>query len=313
MKKSLFLFLCVASVAALVACGSNSNSSSSDVSSGVGNTAGLEDGKWPAAVYDKYGIDEIKTNGRIVFTQFGEESSYLYEVYYKDVTRAEMQAWIESLKAKGFRISDRDQEIVDNNSWESVMLYQPEEGKDMRLRITFDWKNPMSFEYYADEINPAFEIDEEKDDEGEVHYAVNYNFEVSLNPMDNKPEAEGSIDALGITAGDIAGVPGIRSVRLSSTNQGGAIAVGYYADHLVTEADGTAIHGRVADALAAKGAKFYHAMSGKEYTAEQLKADGIRTYMVEKDGVKYLLMPHGDASVGYFGSGITFGFTKSTR
>ncbi len=313
MKKSLLSLLCVVSLAALVACGGSSGSASGAGDSGSDNASGLKAGQWPAAVYDKYGIDEIKTNGRIVFTQFDEESSYLYEVYYKDVTKEEMLAWIESLKAKGFRISDRHQEIADNNSWESIMLYQPEEGKDMRLRITFDWKNPMGFEYYADEINPAFEIDEEKDDEGDVHYAVNYNFEVSLNPMDNKSVAEGSIDALGITAADIAGVPGIRSVKLSSTNSGGAIGVGYYADHLVTEADGAAIHGRVADALAAKGVKFYNALSGKEYTAEQLKADGIRTYMVEKDGVKYLMMPHGDASVGHFGSGLSFGFTKATR
>lgn len=313
MKKQLFAIITFA--VALCACGgATSGGSSSSSDSGSSNSSSLVDGKWPTAIYDKYGIDELKTNGKIVFTQFFNEGSYQYEVYFKDVTREELLAWVESLKAKGFRISDRDQEAIEKSSWDhDIMIYQPEEKKDMRMRLSYDFKNGMSFEYYGDEPNPAYEITEEKDEEGDIYQYINYNFSVSLNPMDNVAKAEGKIDALGLTAGDITGSPAVRVINMTGNDRGGNIGVTFYSDHIFTEEDAADIHGRVADALEAHGAHFYQALSEKPCTAAELKEKGIRMYGVEKDGQKFLLMPNSDATVGHFGSGINFMFNKTTR
>ena len=58
---------------------------------------------------------------------------------------------------------------------------------------------------------------------------------------------------------------------------------------------------------------FTHTLSGKPYTAEQLKAEKIRSYGVEKDGKKYVMMAMSDDRIGDFGGGIDFRFMKSNK
>jgi hypothetical protein len=161
----------------------------------------------------------------------------------------------------------------------------------------------MSFEYYADEPNPAFEV-VERDEE----YYIDYNFSVSLNPLKNQVESEGSFDALGIKAEDLGGIPNVRSVKMGSGSNGGTIAVSFFGDHQLAEGDMDAIHNKLAEVFEAKGVKCYHTFSGKEMTAEQLKADKVRSYVVEKDGKKYQMMGMSDDRIGDFGGGIDFRF-----
>ena len=300
--------MCFAALA-LTACGGKSGgSSSSDESSS--NAGGLPDGKWPAAVYDKYGIPEIETKGHIVCTELnGEEASYLYRVYYNGVTKEEMQAYVKTLKDKGFRVPWYTQERIDNGRSDlDAILYQPEDKSDRTLRIQFDFENPMSFEYYSDEPNPAFEVVER---DGESY--IDYNFAVSLCTINNQPKAEGSIEALGLTAADLNGIPNVRTINMQGSATGGSISVNLYGDHQLAEGDMDAIHDKLADVLEAKGVKCYHTFSGKEMNAEQLKADKVRSYMVEKDGKKYMMMARTDDRIGDFGCHIDYRFMISNK
>ena len=293
----------------LAACGGKSGSSSSSEESSS-NAGGLPDGKWPAAVYDKYGIPEIETKGRIVCTELnGEEASYLYRVYYNGVTAEEMQAYVKTLKDKGFRVPWYTQERIDGGRSDlDAMLYLPEEKADKKLRIQFDFEHPMSFEYYADEPNPAFEVVER---DGESY--IDYNFAVSLCTINNQPEAEGSFEALGLKAADLSNIPNVRTVNIQSSATGGSIGVSLYGDHQLAEGDMDAIHDKLADVLEAKGVKCYHTFSGKEMTAEQLKADKVRSYMVEKDGKKFMMMAMTDDRIGDFGCHIDYRFMISNK
>ena len=300
--------MCFAALA-LTACGGKSGSSSSSDESSS-NAGGLPDGKWPAAVYDKYGIPEIETKGHIVCTELnGEEASYLYRVYYNGVTKEEMQAYVKTLKDKGFRVPWYTQERIDNGRSDlDAILYQPEDKSDRTLRIQFDFENPMSFEYYADEPNPAFEVVER---DGESY--IDYNFAVSLCTINNQPKAEGSIEALGLTAADLNGIPNVRTINMQGSATGGSISVNLYGDHQLAEGDMDAIHDKLADVLEAKGVKCYHTFSGKEMNAEQLKADKVRSYMVEKDGKKYMMMAMTDDRIGDFGCHIDYRFMISNK
>ena len=308
MKKLSLSIMCIAALM-LAACGGKSGSSgSSDESSS--NAGGLPDGKWPAAVYDKYGIPEIETKGHIVCTELnGEEASYLYRVYYNGVTKEEMQAYVKTLKDKGFRVPWYTQERIDNGRSDlDAILYQPEDKSDRTLRIQFDFENPMSFEYYADEPNPAFEVVER---DGESY--IDYNFAVSLCTINNQPKAEGSIEALGLTAADLNGIPNVRTINMQGSATGGSISVNLYGDHQLAEGDMDAIHDKLADVLEAKGVKCYHTFSGKEMNAEQLKADKVRSYVVEKDGKKFMMMAMTDDRIGDFGCHIDYRFMISNR
>ena len=308
MKKLSIALMCFVALA-LTACGGKSGgSSSSDESSS--NAGALPDGKWPAAVYDKYGIPEIETKGRIVCTELnGEEASYLYRVYYNGVTKEEMQAYVKTLKEKGFRVPWYTQERIDGGRSDlDAILYQPEDKSDKTLRIQFDFEHPMSFEYYADEPNPAFEVVER---DGESY--IDYNFAVSLCTINNQPEAEGSIEALGLTAADLNGIPNVRTVNMQGSATGGSIGVSLYGDHQLAEGDMDAIHDKLADVLEAKGVKCYHTFSGKEMTAEQLKADKVRSYVVEKDGKKFMMMAMTDDRIGDFGCHIDYRFMISNK
>ena len=308
MKKLTIALMCFAALA-LTACGGKSGGSASSNESSD-NGSGLVDGKWPAAVYDKYGIPEIETKGHIVCTELnGEEASYLYRVYYNGVTKEEMQAYVKTLKDKGFRVPWYTQERIDNGRSDlDATLYLPSEKSDRTLRIQFDFENPMSFEYYSDEPNPAFEVVER---DGESY--IDYNFAVSLCTIHNQPKAEGSIEALGLTAADLNGIPNVRTVNMQGSATGGSISVNLYGDHQLGEGDMDAIHDKLADVLEAKGVKCYHTFSGKEMNAEQLKADKVRSYVVEKDGKKFMMMAMTDDRIGDFGCHIDYRFMPSNK
>lgn len=308
MKKLTIALMCFAALA-LTACGGKSGGSASS-SESSDNSSGLVDGKWPATVYDKYGIPEIETKGHIVCTELsGEEASYLYKVYYNGVTKEEMQAYVKTLKDKGFRVPWYTQERIDNGRSDlDAILYQPEDKSDRTLRIQFDFENPMSFEYYSDEPNPAFEVVER---DGESY--IDYNFAVSLCTINNQPKAEGSIEALGLTAADLNGIPNVRTVNMQGSATGGSISVNLYGDHQLGEGDMDAIHDKLADVLEAKGVKCYHTFSGKEMNAEQLKADKVRSYVVEKDGKKFMMMAMTDDRIGDFGCHIDYRFMPSNK
>lgn len=308
MKKLSIALMCFAALA-LSACGGKSGgSSSSDESSS--SASGLADGKWPAAIYDKYGIPEIETKGHIVCTELsGEEESYLYRVYYNGVTAEEMQAYVKALKEKGFRVPWYTQERIDGGRSDlDATLYLPAEKNDKTLKIQFDFEHPMSFEYYADEPNPAFEIVER---DGESY--IDYNFTVYLCTIKNQPEAEGSIEALGLTAADLSGIPNVRTISMQGSATGGSIGISLYGDHQLAEGDMDAIHDKLADVFEAKGVKCCHTFSGKEMTAAQLKTDKVRSYIVEKDGKKFMMMAMTDDRIGDFGCHIDYRFMISNK
>ena len=309
MKKFYVALMCIAALM-LTACGGGKSGGSASSGESSGNAGGLADGKWPAAVYDKYGIPEIETKGKIVYTELtDEDNSYQYRVDYKGVTKEELQAWVKQLEEKGFRIPKYTKERFDaGRSDLDAIVYLPEQGKDKGLRIAYDFERDMDFEYYADEPNPAFEVTERDE-----QYFIVYNFAVSLFNIKNTPESEGSIEALGIKAEDLAGIPNVRVVKMSSGTMGGSIGVGFYGDHQIAEGDMDKIHDKLADVFEAKGVKCYHTFSGKEMTAEQLKADKVRGYVVEKDGKKFQMMAMSDDRIGDFGGGIDFRFMATKK
>ena len=193
MKKIYFALMCFAGLA-LAACGGGKSGGSGSGSESSSNASGLEDAKWPAAVYGKYGITELPTKGKIVYTDFsGEKDSYMYRIAYKGVTREELLAWVNSLKEKGFRLEERDEERLNKKGYDyDVMVYQPEEGKDMRMRISFDFNNDMEFDYWTDDPNPAFTF-EQGGAEGEEHPIVKYNLEPEVFSFRNLAMIEDAV------------------------------------------------------------------------------------------------------------------------
>lgn len=309
MKKIYLALMCIAALT-LAACGGGKSGGSASGGSESSSSSGLADGQWPAAIYDACGIPQIETKGKIVFTELtDEDQSHQYRVYYKGVTKEEMQAWVKTLEEKGFRVPKYTKERFDaGRSDLDAIVYQPEQGKDKGLRVSYDFERDMDFEYYADEPNPAFEVTERDE-----QYFIIYNFAVSLFSINTTPEYEGSFEALGIKAEDLKGIPNVRVVKSSSGTNGGTIGVGFYGDHQLAEGDMDAIHNKLAEVFEAKGVKCYHTFSGKEMTAEQLKADKVRSYTVEKDGQKFLMMAMSDDRIGDFGGGIDFRFMKSNK
>ena len=75
MKKFYVALMCIAALA-MTACGGGKSGGAASGGESA-STGGLEDGKWPAAIYEKYGIPEIETKGKIVYTELtGEDQSY---------------------------------------------------------------------------------------------------------------------------------------------------------------------------------------------------------------------------------------------
>ena len=70
MRKLFFALMCLASLTIVTACGGGSNKSAVEGDSTESATGGgsLVDGKWPAAIYDKYGISA----SRITIKSFGD-------------------------------------------------------------------------------------------------------------------------------------------------------------------------------------------------------------------------------------------------
>ena len=202
-----------------------------------------------------------------------------------------------------------DQIYFEFRTGKFLFTYLPGEQQDKRLRISFDFENPMSFEYYADEPNPAFEV-VEKDES----YFIEYNFVVSLNPLKNKVELEGAIDALNLKAEDLAGIPHVRLVRLNSGGMmGPGMDVAFFADYQLEKEGIEAVHKKLLDVLTAKGCKFQHAFSGKDMTPEELTAQGIHSYGIKLNDQQFTLMTFSDDRVGDFGGAIKFQFTKAKK
>lgn len=76
MKKLTLSLMCIVALM-LTACGGGKSGNSGSSSESSENAGGLADGKWPASVYDKYGIPEIETKGRIVYTKFDSDDSLI--------------------------------------------------------------------------------------------------------------------------------------------------------------------------------------------------------------------------------------------
>lgn len=281
----------------------------SDTPGGTVTPGKLADGKWPASVYSKYGIDEIQTGGKLVYTQFGDEGSYQYEVYYKGVTRDELVNWVKGLLAQGCRISDRDMEHIEKSKYDyDTMIYLPGEKQPYRMRLSFDFENDMSFEYYADP-NPAYVIETEKED-GEEYYYVRYNLTVSLNPLKTETEFDSEFPSLGLKAEELKLNDNVRAVKLGEASFLSSISIVFYTDHIATEEEFIGCRNLVIDKLAEKGAKFYPAIQDKELTAEELKEAGYGTFYVVKDDNKFMFMTEGDSTYNDFGSYYQFNIGK---
>ena len=303
LRKIACLLLIAAAAAALCAC---------SLLGGIGQTGETKDGKtpggtlaagkWPASVYSRYGIDEIPTGGRIVCTELTNDGPYQYRVYYENVTREEMVAWINGLVGKGFRIADTDKERLSESTYSyDISVYSPEEKQPSRMRVSFDFGTGMSFEYYSDDTAGVI-LTEEVDDYGDSHFYVVYNFTVSLNPIKNEEEYEGDFPSLGLKAEDLKGIDAVRRIGMGEAANMSAINFTFYADHLTTKEDAEACRVLLIDKLAEKGAAFYDGLdSEKVMTASELKESGKGSYYVENNGKRFLVMVNPDASAGHYG------------
>lgn len=315
LKKTICMMIAALMLLGLCACGIGGPSTPSGQNQGGENQGGsLADGKWPASVYSKYGIDEISTKGKIVYTNFENDSSYQYEVYYNGVTREELVAWTNGLFENGFRAADRDKERLTNSTYfYDIMIYGKEEKQPYRMRISFDFGDGMDFEYYAyyDDPNPNYTVVERKDDYGEEHAYIEYNLCVSLNPMNNKEEYEGEFASLGLKAEDLKGLQNVRRVSMGEAAYMSSINFVFYSDHITTEEEVNQCRELLIDKLAENGAKFYDGLNDNiELSASELKESGKGSYYVENSGVKYMIMVNPDSGAGDFGDSYGLVLTK---
>ena len=272
-------------------------------SASKGKSGALKDGQWPSSIYSKYGVDEISTKGKIVYTEFLPDEPYQYGVYYAGVTQDELKAWVDKLIAKGMRIHDRDKERVNKNSYDhDTVIYFAEEKQQYRIHLSFDFSKDMEFEYFEDEPNPAYTVTEKKDGDVVRNY-IYYNLRISLNPINKDKEFKGSFDSLGLKAEDLKVNDHVISANMSENARGGVMNIRFYQDHFTTKEEHIACRDLIMDKLAEKGAKFSHAMTEKEMTAAELKEADISTYYAEVNGKKYLLMVDPDSKFDRFGGG----------
>lgn len=267
-----------------------------------GKTGKLKEGQWPESVYKPLGIDAPKTaNGKIVYTQFFDEGSYQYEVYYDGVTREEFVAWTDSLFEKGFRAHDRDKERIKSSYDYDTMIYLPEEKQAYRMRLSFDIENGMAFEWY-DEDDKNYVITWEKDEYGEEYGYISYNLSISLNPLNTTSTFEGELPQFSMKAEDFKDLPNIRAVSLGKGDFSDTANFYFYSDHLTTEEELDTIRKRLIDKFADAGCSFFHAFNTEmEMTADEMKDQGIGSYYVKKDDALYLLMVDPDTEYGEFG------------
>ncbi len=312
MKKYVAFLLVLLMLLALAACGGKSGGETASGSGGTGSQGGgtaspsLAEGKWPAAIYSQYGIDEIETNGRIVYTELYDEGSYQYEVFYDGVTQAEFQAWAQKLLDKGFRLENWAKDRL-TATWEyDVMFYPPQERSPYRMRVSFDFGSGMSFEYYG-EPNPAFVITEETDDYGDTYSYINYDLSISLNPVDTQEVVEGSLDTIGLKAEELKGVANVRKIALSEGSSMSSGGFSFYADHETTEEEFNACRDKLLDALAAKGARF--TVLEEAISPEEIKERDIHAYSFTLGEKSYMLMLNPDSEWGDLGG--YYGFILS--
>ncbi len=316
MKKTVCILLAILMLLfSLTSCSILRKIADSSTKEGGGNnnpSAGsLKDGKWPKEIYSRYGIDELPTDGKIVFTQFETEGSYQYEVYYDGVTREELVAWTNSLFEKGFRAADRDKERIASSGWNfDTMIYLKDEKQGYRMRLGFNFNGEESFEYYGEE-NSAYTIIEERDEDGDIYCYIQYNVSISLNPIKTQEEYEGDFPTLGLKAEDLKGISGVRAVKMGEASYMSSIAFNFYADHVTTEEETEQCRVLLIEKLAEKGAKFFNALdSDQEMSAEELKASGKGSYYVQRNGTTFLLIVDPDSAFGDFGDGYGVVLTK---
>ena len=314
MKKLFCLIFAALLVLGLAGCGKvkdlaenlaeNAGKEEKEDNNGSGNSSGkLKEGQWPESVYGPLGIDAPKTNGKIVYTELIDEGSYQYGVYYDGVTREKFVAWTDALFQKGFRAHDRDKERIQESYDYDTMIYLPEEKQAYRMRLSFEFDSPMTFEWY-DEDNKNFDIHWEKDEDGYEYGYIQYNLSISLNPMDTTQSFEGELSQFGMKAEDFKDIPNIRAVSLGKGDFSDAATFRFYADHVTTEEEHEFIRKKLIDKFAEGGWKFYHAFNTEqELSADELKDQGIGSYYVAKDDQLYLLMVDPDSEYGEFGGG----------
>ena len=279
---------------------SGSDNPAASDSADKGGSNALKDGKWPDSIYSKYGIDQIDTKGKIVYTEFNPEGPYQYQIYFHGVTQDELKSWVEKLISKGLRIHDRDKERLSGKYDHDTMIYSANEKQPYRMRLSYDFSKDMEFEYYSDEPNPAFTITEKKDGD-DVRSYIYYNLSVSLNPLKTEQEFKGSFDSLGLKPEDLKLNDNVRSVVLSEGANGGTMKIRFYSDHLTTKEEFESCRNLITDKLAEKGAKFSHTLSGQEMTADELKEKAIGSYSIEMNGKKFTMMVDTDSEFGEFG------------
>ncbi|MBP5235915.1 MAG: hypothetical protein J6128_00010 [Clostridia bacterium] len=308
MKKTVCIITAILLLIGLASCGGITipgvnGGSGGNGGSGSGQSGSVEEGKWPASVYSAYGIDEIETSGKIVYTEMLTEGSSQYEVYYNGVTREELVNWTDKLFEKGFRASDNAKDRIKNSYDYDTLIYLKDEKQPYRLHLSYDFTDDMSFEFYGDDIPAGVTVVEEKDDYGDSRYYVKYDLKVCLNPLKTAQSFEGTISALDLSAEDFEGV--LDSLRAVEAGEGAfmsSVNFNFYSDHAATEEEIETLRTAIIDKLAAKGAKFYDGFDlDKEYTAEELKETGKSGYYVQKGDATFLLTVNPDSGYGDFG------------
>ena len=322
MKRLLSICLCCMVVVLMVSCNSKKDNEAAGTDKAAAGTestdkadngdnaakdqkdsGSLKEGQWPSSIYSKYGVDEISTKGKIVFTELTNEGPYQYQVDYHGVTREELNTWVDKLVAKGMRIHERDRKRVSESQYDhDTMIYFADEKQPYRMRLSFDFSKDMDFEYYVDpeKHNPAFTITERGEGD-DAQFFIVYNLSISLNPLKTEQEFKGSFDSLGLKAEDLKVNENVRAVSMSEGANGGNMKISFYQDHLTTKEESIACRDLIMDKLAEKGAKFSHAMSGKEMTAAELKEANIGSYGIEYNGKKYVMMVDSDSEFNEFG------------
>ena len=159
----------------------------------------------------------------------------------------------------------------------------------------------MEIEYGSEPPGPAFTATEKQED-GSTNYYIYYNLSVSLNPLQTEQEFNGSFDDLGLKAEDLKFSDNIRGVKVDAGRMNGQIKMIFYSDHYVTKEDFEACRNVLIDKFAEKGAKFYDAFrKDKELSAGEMKTGGVKSYIIENNGKKFVLMVDPDASPDQFG------------
>ena len=312
-KKMLCIILAAVMFLSLTSCGipgggDDTGSGSSGSLENDQSAPGYVKGKWPKSVFDAQGIDEF-TAGRIVYT---ESYDGKYEVYFDNCDADDMRAWTDKLFAKGFRTHEYDKERIDNaaNNWNEVKIYEPNPGSPYRITLQWEFtESGSTFEWYGDEKDSAFVIQEETDEYGETSYYIRYTMRILLEPLNTQRAAEGT--ALGVKAEDLM-FDNVRTVTLSDDGMTPGGKIYFYGDYLPTKEDHETFRCLLIDKLAAQGATFTGALdTSKQLSAQELKDQGIGSYTVTVGGNSYLLMDMSE--YGHYGDALQFYFRQSTN